>query len=68
MVYQVVIKDKRYYACGGCGLIYESQATAGMCEEWCRAHKTCNTSIAQKAIGYLREARGTPKTRVGSKQ
>ncbi|MCE4602549.1 MAG: hypothetical protein F7B18_05125 [Desulfurococcales archaeon] len=54
MVYEITLRGERYYACGECGLIYEAPTHASLCEDWCRAHRTCNTSIAKHSIGHLK--------------
>jgi hypothetical protein len=43
-------KGKGYFRCGECGLWYNDAATAGKCEEWCRAHKSCNIEITEHSV------------------
>ena len=54
----VEVEGRKFYACGECGLIYESLDIASKCEEWCRAHETCNVELERQAVGYMRAVKG----------
>jgi len=58
MVFEVVLGKNRYYGCSECFLIYEDRETASTCEEWCARHKSCNSEITSKSIGYVKFVRG----------
>lgn len=42
--------EKNFYQCEECGFLYEKEETAQKCEEWCRAHKSCNLEIIKEGI------------------
>lgn len=52
----VTLKGEKYYACGKCGLIYNSRDIAEKCEEWCEHHRSCSREISIHAIGQIRRA------------
>ncbi len=54
MVYIVEVDGLKYYACGICGLLYESEELAKSCEDFCRTHPgMCNIELAKSSVGYL---------------
>ncbi len=64
MVFEVAIGKDRYYGCSECFLLYRDLETASMCEEWCASHKSCNSDITSKSIGYVKFSR-RPELSIG---
>jgi len=42
--------DENRFKCSVCGFIYEEESIATDCEEWCKAHSSCNVLITEKAV------------------
>lgn len=62
MVYIVEVDGVKYYACEVCGLLYELEAYARDCEEYCKAHPgSCNVDLAKHSIGYVNLREGVQK-------
>jgi len=38
------------YQCEECGFHYKSEQLAKQCEDWCRAHHSCNLEIIKDAV------------------
>jgi hypothetical protein len=54
LVYVVEIGDLKCYACGVCGLLYETLELAAKCEEFCKSHPgMCSVELAKYSIGYI---------------
>lgn len=54
MVYVVEVGDLKYYACGVCGLLYESLDLALKCEDFCKNNPgKCNVELSKQSIGYI---------------
>ena len=56
MAQEVTKKDKKYYKCEECGLLYLDKETAEQCQAWCSEHKSCNLEIIKHAV------KGFPET------
>ena len=50
MVKEIDYKEKKYYYCEDCKLVYENKDWAKKCEEWCRKNHSCNIEIAKNSI------------------
>lgn len=44
------IKNRKYYECEECKLVYEDRKWAEKCEKWCKKNKSCNIEITKHAI------------------
>ncbi|MEM4282755.1 MAG: hypothetical protein QW559_03550 [Candidatus Woesearchaeota archaeon] len=53
MVKKIRKDNKSYWQCEACGFYYSDSSTAERCEEWCRAHNSCNLEITKKAAGAI---------------
>lgn len=54
--------SKRVYECLECGLHYEDEVAAKKCEEWCKAHQSCNLEITRLSLerkGWKRSGSST---------
>ena len=50
MVSDVQQEGATGYQCEVCELHYREHETARQCEEWCRAHGSCNLELIAQAI------------------
>jgi len=54
LVYIVEVGDFKYYACGICGLLYETEELAVKCEEFCKSHPgMCSVELVKQSVGYI---------------
>ncbi|RMD59955.1 tRNA pseudouridine(55) synthase TruB [Candidatus Parcubacteria bacterium] len=44
------MEQEKYFRCPECGLFYAEERYAKQCEEWCRAHHSCNLAIIQHSV------------------
>ena len=49
MVKEIEIKNKKYYKCEECGLVYLYKEIAEKCQNWCKKYHTCNLEIIKYA-------------------
>jgi hypothetical protein len=50
MVKQIKKKDKEYFACELCNMVYLDKKLAEKCEDFCKKYKSCNLDIVKKAV------------------
>ncbi|MBS3139639.1 hypothetical protein J4479_01405 [Candidatus Woesearchaeota archaeon] len=46
----MVKRIKNLFECEECNLWYNDQKTAQKCEQWCKAHHSCNLEIIQLSV------------------
>lgn len=57
MAQEVIKRDKKYYRCEACGLLYADKGTAERCQAWCIEHHSCNLDIIKDAVSEVQEAK-----------
>jgi len=50
MVKKIEKKDKIYFICEMCDMVYDSKELAQKCEDWCKKYKSCNLDIIKHAV------------------
>jgi hypothetical protein len=50
MVKEIKRREKKYYICEECGLVYLDNETAEKCKAWCSKYKSCNLEIIGHAV------------------
>ncbi len=46
----MVKKEKGFYQCEECNMVYGDVSWALKCENWCKEHKSCNLEIIKHSI------------------